>query len=243
MDYINHWIPAFAGMTTGAIEVFRHSGRPRSSLLTDSRQQHFTVIPAKAEIQEDEAEGLMVARFFGRTRRVPLLWDVIPANAGMDYINHWIPAFAGMTTGAIAGFSSFRPAPFITFNGFPTTALYRHSSESWNPGGRGREVNGCRGLWEGALGSVPVNVIPTDAGMDYINHWIPAFAGMTTGAIAGFSSFRPAPFVTFKGFPTTALYRHSSESWNPGGRGRGVNDCRGLWAAALACRSCEWHSR
>ena len=28
---------------------------------------------------------------------------------------------------------------------------------------------------------VPVIVIPACAGMDYINHWIPAFAGMTEG--------------------------------------------------------------
>ena len=26
---------------------------------------------------------------------------------------------------------------------------------------------------------MPVIVIPAQAGMDYINHWIPAFAGMT----------------------------------------------------------------
>ena len=30
---------------------------------------------------------------------------VIPAKAGMDYINHWIPAFAGMTA------RGFWPAP------------------------------------------------------------------------------------------------------------------------------------
>ena len=32
---------------------------------------------------------------------------VIPAHAGMDYLNHWIPAFAGMTKG------DFRAAPSI----------------------------------------------------------------------------------------------------------------------------------
>ena len=34
---------------------------------------------------------------------------------------------------------------------------------------------------------VPVIVIPAQAGMDYINHWIPACAGMTAGG------FRPSP--------------------------------------------------
>ena len=32
---------------------------------------------------------------------------------------------------------------------------------------------------------VPVIVIPVCAGMDYINHWIPAFAGMTEGVDSG----------------------------------------------------------
>ena len=43
---------------------------------------------------------------------------VIPAPAGMYYINHWIPAFAGMTAGAIGIFGQLLIL-------FPST---RHSS-------------------------------------------------------------------------------------------------------------------
>ena len=78
----------------------------------------------------------------------------------MYYINHWIPAFAGMTAGQ--------------------KSRIRHSSESWNPGGQCRGV----GLIQVFIdlcqsGMTHWVVIPAFAGIYYINHWIPAFAGMT----------------------------------------------------------------
>ena len=107
----------------------------------------------------------------------------------MDYINHWIPAFAGMTTGVWSGGGGCDWG-FVRNDGRGLSE-YRsflllprcHSGEGRNPGGRGPGFNGCRVSWEGAGGLAPVDVIPADAGMDYINHWIPAFAGMTAGAL------------------------------------------------------------
>ena len=55
----------------------------------------FVVIPAKAGIQEG---GAVVLRSISASKCVAY-WIVIPAPAGMDYLNHWIPAFAGMTEG------------------------------------------------------------------------------------------------------------------------------------------------
>ena len=73
---------------------------------------------------------------------------------GMDYINHWIPAFACLQQ---AGWNdnvgdrydslvfnvilaSFIVAPFEPLPSFPFRPL-RHSSESWNPGGGAGMVN------------------------------------------------------------------------------------------------------
>ena len=43
-------------------------------------------------------------------------------------------------------------------------------------------------LWDGALVVIPLSCHSRSAGMDCINHWIPAFAGMTEGLKLGNSS-------------------------------------------------------
>ena len=54
------------------------------------------VIPAEAGIQEGKAGMVNELRFLPAHCNAPFI--VIPAHAGMDSLNHWIPAFAGMTT-------------------------------------------------------------------------------------------------------------------------------------------------
>ena len=57
----------------------------------------------------------------------------------------------------------------------------RHSSEGWNPGGEARGVEGVTGFADGALGCRSCDCHSRSAGMACVNHWIPAFAGMTAG--------------------------------------------------------------
>ena len=66
---------------------------------------------------------------------------------------------------------------------------HRHSSESWNPGG----VKEWQVLRDSALVGHPLNWHSRSAGMDYVNHWIPACAGMTewrTGWQPAFPDYR-----------------------------------------------------
>ena len=70
---------------------------------------------------------------------------------------------------------------------------HRHSSEGWNPGGRGQD---------GKQTPVPKGH-SRYAGMDCLNHWIPACAGMTEVArikVIKVAKMRLPP------------HRHSSES-------------------------------
>ena len=64
----------------------------------------------------------------------------------------------------------------------------RHSSEGWNPGGGSRGVKGWQVLPDGALDTHPCGCHSRSAGMDFLNHWIPACAGMTAGAGVGIFS-------------------------------------------------------
>ena len=80
------------------------------------------------------------------------------------------------------------------------------------------------------------------AGMYCINHWIPAFAGMTDLVVY----CRAFWFSTCSSASTPSSClprRHSSESWNPGERRRGVNGPPVLQEGALSCRLCDCHSR
>ena len=118
--------------------------------------------------------------------------------AGMDCLNHWIPACAGMTQGVASGFychderaaSDFYPndeggcGQIFVRHGKGTVGLATnlfslrcHSGEGRNPG---RALPGC--LYARRLFPFAPNVLsrhPRYAGMYSRNHWIPACAGMT----------------------------------------------------------------
>ena len=102
----------------------------------------------------------------------------------MGYYNHWIPAFAGMTGGLRLGFFSGMAKGL---SGWRQTHfnLRRHSSVGWNPGNGGAVMNRRLILADGALGGHPFSGHSRSAGMDCLNHWIPAFAGMTEGLRSG----------------------------------------------------------
>ena len=90
----------------------------------------------------------------------------------------------------------------------------RHSSEGWNPGGRGREVQGWQSLSDGAFGCHSCDCHSRYAGMACVNHWIPACAGMTEGLKSGICwTWQKG----LSGWQQTHAdpRRHSSESWNP----------------------------
>ena len=106
MCFINHWIPAFAGMT---VKPFvRHSARARNRAVgraTDPFRLHpcrRTSMQAPALLsfrRQQEGPGCC------RGSRFCLSVSCRPKRgmgcharlAGMCFINHWIPAFAGMT--------------------------------------------------------------------------------------------------------------------------------------------------
>ena len=75
------------------------------------------------------------------------------------------------------------------------------------------------------------------AGMAYLNHWIPAFAGMTTGMKMGFLPFRQ-PLCHACRIPDLSPLRHSGAGRNPGGRGQGINGWQILPDGLLGCRAC-----
>ena len=85
---------------------------------------------------------------------------------------------------------SFRPAcgrqARMTMKVSRICLLFRcHSDEGRNPGERRRGVKWAAILSVNLLATgqmVCLVVIPAYTGMNYINHWIPAFAGMTTRA-------------------------------------------------------------
>ena len=68
----------------------------------------------------------------------------------------------------------------------------------------------------GALGGYPFGCHSRFAGMDYVNHWIPAFAGMTEGAGVR-NSVGMAEGLSGWRLTHSCPCRHSSEGWNPGG--------------------------
>ena len=99
----------------------------------------------------------------------------------MACVNHWIPACAGMTVG-VGGRNLSGIAKGLSGWRLTHSCPCRHSSEGWNPGGRGREVQGWQSLSDGAFGCRCCDCHSRYAGMACVNHWIPACAGMTTGA-------------------------------------------------------------
>ena len=78
------------------------------------------------------------------------------------------------------------PAVSISLRSFQSClaipASRRHSGEGRNPGNEAEAVNRRRVLEDGAFGCRSFGRHSRSAGMDYINHWIPAFAGMTAWA-------------------------------------------------------------
>ena len=103
---INHWIPAFAGMTAKVIDTARWSSMlfwllplPLLLVLCLLFYSAPIVIPAEAGIQEGKAGMVKELQFLPACRNAAFTchsrW------AGMGCINHWIPAFAGMTTKVI----------------------------------------------------------------------------------------------------------------------------------------------
>ena len=118
----------------------------------------------------------------------------------------------------------------------------RHSSEGWNPGGRGRGMKEWQGLSDGTFGCRCGGCHSRCAGMACFNHWIPACAGMTEGV-----KVRNSAGIAkgLSGWRETHSHprRHSSEGWNPGGRGRGMKEWQGLPDGAFGCRCGGCHSR
>ena len=89
------------------------------------------VIPAKAGIQEGGAGILNGFQIMFACTKV-----VIPARAEMYYINHWIPAFAGMTTGAIGVFGqplkSFPSLHHYSLSQAEMTGFFVHCHSFWS---------------------------------------------------------------------------------------------------------------
>ena len=80
----------------------------------------FVVIPAKAGIQEGDAGERGDGRFYQMAHWAVMPVIVIPAQAGMDYINHWIPAFAGMTArGFTLSPGGYRPPRPLVLDAVP----------------------------------------------------------------------------------------------------------------------------
>ena len=116
-------------------------------------------------------------------------------------------------------------------------SLRRHSSESWNPGGRCRGVKEWQVLWDGALDCRSCDCHsrlrgnglhkPLDSGLRRNDGgWIPAFTRRSRRAMT-----------------ECLLRRHSSESWNPGRRCRGAKGWQVLSDGTLGCHACDCHSR
>ena len=126
---------------------------------------------------------------------------VIPACTGMYCINHWIPAFAGMTGCWFYVLLPFRPCLLLTGgnDGFLAShfvvipACLVQAGECRNPLTSRPRLSGfqllpaCTRLAK----ITPLVVIPARAGMYCINHWIPAFAGMTGCWFYALLPFRP----------------------------------------------------
>ena len=98
--------------------------------------------------------------------------------AGMACLNHWIPAFAGMTVGA-AGQEFGRNGRGVigmAINPFRPPSSFQRRLESRR---EGRGVKGWRILPDGAFGCRSCACHSRFSGMACVNHWIPALAGIT----------------------------------------------------------------
>ena len=111
MACLNHWIPAFAGMTVGA--VVRNSAEMAKGL-SGWRRTHFdpVVIPAKAGIQERRPEGEGVAGYIGWRARLSLLWLSFPL-CGNDLFQ---PLDSGLRRAATGLLPSRRIPDFLSIN-------------------------------------------------------------------------------------------------------------------------------
>ena len=140
--------------------------------------------------------------------------------AGMARINHWIPASAGMTEGWNRDFFG---------NGKGTvrvaTCLFsprRHSGEGRNPrlqdvGGRAASGTSGRGGRGRDVRRIKVSCRPSchsrAAGIARINHWIPAFAGMTEGWSRDFfGNSKGAVRIATRLFLSSSSFRRKPES-------------------------------
>ena len=179
MAYLNHWIPACAGMTVGAggQELGRH-GKGVVGMATNplrpppSFQRRLESRKAGREVmgRQGLSDGVFGCRYYVCHSR----------SAGMACFNHWIPAFAGMTVGA-GGQELSRHGRGVI--GMTTNLLRPPSSFQRRLESRkaGRGVKGWQVLPDGALGCRACSCHSRSAGMACFNHWIPAFAGMTVG--------------------------------------------------------------
>ena len=130
----------------------------------------------------------------------------------MDCLNHWIPACAGMTrglrgmmvgaVGGVAGRGSVGMTAGLRSgicrewqggcrDGNPlvfSSLSFQRRLESRK---RGRGGEGVTGFGRRRVGGHPPGCHSRVAGMDCLNHWIPAFAGMTAGvpAFAGMTQW------------------------------------------------------
>ena len=114
MYSLNHWIPAFAGMTAGWLPAYTEmtkevavghlSGMAKGLSGWQPTCPPFVVIPAQAGIQEGRCRD--AGTHAGFSRFAPNILSCHSRYAGMDCLNHWIPAFAGMTVSF-----GFRPPP------------------------------------------------------------------------------------------------------------------------------------
>ena len=123
--------------------------------------------------------------------------------AGMDGLNHWIPACAGMTAGG-PGFSGMTERTAASISSGMATGLVRMATNLFRPlmsfqrrlacmdaGGRAASGTGRRGIQEGRPGGermagfvrwrVRLSFVLSFplCGNELLNHWILACAGMT----------------------------------------------------------------
>ena len=152
-------------------------------------------------------------------------------------LNHWIPrpsfqtrlyhlhpcrrAFAGMTVGAagndggggwgVAG----RGSVGMATNSCQPPLSFQRRLESRK---RGRGGEWLTGSGRRRVGGHPPGCHSRSAGMYGLNHWIPAFAGMTVGAAVGIFLGMANGLSGWRQTHANP-HRHSSESWNPGNGG------------------------
>ena len=103
--------------------------------------------------------------------------------AGIDGINHSIPACAGMTEGLESGIRQRKQRDYRNSElPVPSSSSFRRRPESRRGGPDGEKIAGFTG-WHARLR--PRDCHSRFAGTARLNHWIPACAGMTEGLKSG----------------------------------------------------------